>query len=128
MSTETENSIRTADSNAQSRGLYLFRFLGILLSDNIVPDKRIEILKTEFGIQPDSDIVKGVRTMCNLSEGIEERGIKKGIEQIIMTMHRKGYSVDQIADITEKSIDEITAVIKSNTTEGSDEASEMNLF
>lgn len=67
--------------------------------------------------------------MCNLSEGIEEKGIEKGIEKTIIAMHKKGYSVVQIADITEKSIDEINSIIKdNNATDSPDKSTEMNLF
>lgn len=82
----------------------------------------------EFGVKT-SSIEKGVNTMCNLSEGIEEKGIEKGIEKTIIAMHKKGYSVVQIADITEKSIDEINSIIKDNSaTDSPDKSTEMNLF
>ena len=68
-----------------------------------------------------------MRTMCNLSEGIEEKGIAKGMEQglaqgrkegreqgqeaaekkIILNMSRKGFTSEQIAAATEKTISDI---------------------
>lgn len=113
---------------SQDEGLYLHRFLGTLLSDSLVPVEKLSILETEFGVKT-SSIEKGVNTMCNLSEGIEEKGIEKGIEKTIIAMHKKGYSVVQIADITEKSIDEINSIIKdNNVTDSPDKSTEMNLF
>ena len=69
--------------------------------------------------------------MCNLSEGVEEMGYAKGeaagiaigeargkaVERseeragIIMKMHKKGYSLEQIMDVTEMSEAEIKAII-----------------
>ena len=46
--------------------------------------------------------------MCNLSTGIEE----KATEKIILNMYKKGYTLEQIADVTEKSISEIEEIIK----------------
>ena len=46
--------------------------------------------------------------MCNLSTGIEERTTEK----IILNMYRKGYTLDQIADVVETSVEVVEAVIK----------------
>lgn len=45
--------------------------------------------------------------MCNLSQGIEEAETK-----IIISMCRNGFTVEQIAQITEKGIDEIKNIIE----------------
>ena len=73
--------------------------------------------------------------MCNLSEGVEEMGYAKGEAAgiaigeargkavgrsegrseeragIILKMHKKGYSLEQIMDVTEMSEAEIKAII-----------------
>ena len=46
--------------------------------------------------------------MCNLSTGIEE----KTTEKFILNMYKKGYTLDQIADIAETSVAAVEAVIK----------------
>lgn len=46
--------------------------------------------------------------MCNLSQGIKEDTAAK----FILSMYRKGYSLEQIADVAEKSIAEVEAIIK----------------
>ena len=38
--------------------------------------------------------------MCNLSTGIEE----KATEKFILNMYKKGYTLDQIADVAETSL------------------------
>ena len=49
-----------------------------------------------------------VRIMCNLSTGIEE----KATEKFILNMYKKGYTLDQIADVEETSVAAVEAVIK----------------
>lgn len=53
--------------------------------------------------------------MCNLSEGVEEMGYAKGEaagkSEIILKMHKKGYSLEQIMDVTDMSEAEIKAII-----------------
>lgn len=46
--------------------------------------------------------------MCNLSQGIrdDER------EKIIMNMHKKGYSLEQIAEIVEKTVGQVEDIIQ----------------
>lgn len=53
-----------------------------------------------------------VRIMCNLSTGIEERATEKTSEKFILNMYKKGYTLEQIADVTEKSISEIEKIVK----------------
>ncbi len=46
--------------------------------------------------------------MCNLSQGIRE----DAQAEIIMNMYKKGFTLGQIADVAEKSVEEIKAIIK----------------
>ncbi len=46
--------------------------------------------------------------MCNLSQGIRE----DANAEFIMSMYRKGYTLEQIADVAEKNIEEIKVIIK----------------
>ena len=62
--------------------------------------------------------------MCNLSDGIEERGIEKGIKKgmergiaegeatIILKFYNKGFTEEQIAEVTDKSLEEIKKIIE----------------
>ena len=45
--------------------------------------------------------------MCNLSTGIEE----KATEKFILNMYKKGYSLEQISDIMNKSTTEIEEIV-----------------
>ncbi len=60
----------------------------------------------------DDKLRKDVSAMCNLSQGIREKGGAEREEKIILNMHRKGYTLEQIAECVEKTIEEVEAVIK----------------
>lgn len=49
--------------------------------------------------------------MCNLSQGVREEGIAIGEAGLIMTMHKNGLSAEQIASATDKTIEEIEALL-----------------
>ena len=55
---------------------------------------------------------KDVECMCNLGQGIFEKGEIKGEAKMILRMYQKGYTIEQIMDISEKSLEEIKAVIE----------------
>ena len=55
-----------------------------------------------------NNIRKDVSVMCNLSQGI----VDDTKAEIIINMYKKGYTLEQIADVTEKSISEIEEIIK----------------
>ena len=61
-----------------------------------------------------------LRTMCNLSEGIYERGMAQGItqgitqekENVIKNLLRKGMDIEFIKDVTNWTEEQIMKVIK----------------
>ena len=61
-----------------------------------------------------------VRVMCNLGEGIREkaeaRGKAIGEAKVILGMYRKGYSLEQIADVAEKSVEEVRGIVEKRDT------------
>lgn len=86
----------------------LHRLLGTLLSKKLTSDEKLNIIETEYDIPIEDSLRKDVSVMCNLSQGIRDAEDVK----IIMNMHRDGYSLEQIARIVEKTIDEVEAVIE----------------
>ena len=54
--------------------------------------------------------------MCNLSDVVEEKGIKKGIqqgiEQIILNMQKNGFDLKSISMATGKSEEEIREILE----------------
>ena len=57
-----------------------------------------------------------LRTMCNLSEGIYERGMAHGAEaktiEVIMNLWNKGMDVEFIKDVTKWTEEKIMKVVK----------------
>ncbi len=56
----------------------LHRLLGTLLSQYLTEKERLDIIGMEYNIPLKKNLRKDVNVMCNLSEGIEERGITIG--------------------------------------------------
>ena len=98
----------------------LHRLLGTLLSQTMTAEQKLKLMKQEYDIPVDRHSIREeVKIMCNLSEGVEEMGyvkgeaagIAKGKIDIILKMHKKGYNLEQIMDVTEMSEAEIKAII-----------------
>ena len=70
--------------------------------------EKLDIIKHEYNIPISSEFKEDVSVMCNLSQEI----VDDTKAEIIMNMYRKGYTLEQIADVTEKSISEIEEIIK----------------
>ena len=96
----------------------LHRLLGALLSQNLTVKEKLDIIGNEYAIPIEKDFREDVSVMCNLSQKIKETGIEIGKEagieigkrEMILSMHRKGYTTAQIADvagITEKQVEDI---------------------
>lgn len=59
----------------------LLKFLGILFKEELSADEKKDILEREFDIPMTETFESEVREMCNLSEGVLEKGIQRGIGQ-----------------------------------------------
>ena len=112
----------------------LHLLISALLSDDLQMKEKLAIIGDEYNIPIKSDFREDVNIMCNLAEGIEERAIartreedrkeakkatKKAVEKatkstsekFIMSMYRKGYTLEQIADVADISKDDVKSVI-----------------
>ena len=106
----------------------LHRLLGTLLSQTMTAEQKLKLMKQEYDIPVDRNGIRDeVKVMCNLSEGVEEMGYvrgeaagivkgeiigeARGKSEIILKMHKKGYSLEQIMDVTDMSKAEIKAII-----------------
>lgn len=56
----------------------LHRLLGTLLSEELTVEERLDIIENEYDIPIEENIRKDVSVMCNLSQGIEDKGIAIG--------------------------------------------------
>ena len=61
----------------------LHRLLGALLSEKLKIEEKLDILGNEYHIPMEESMEEDVRIMCNLSEGIEERALEKGIITVL---------------------------------------------
>ena len=87
-------------------------------------EEKSEILKKKFDIEVTSEMEEELRTMCNLSEGIYERGMSQGMSQgmargaetktieIIKNLWKKGMDIDFIKDVTSWTEEQIMKVVK----------------
>ena len=105
-------------------------------SQTMTAEQKLKLMKQEYDIPVERRGIRdGVKIMCNLSEGVEEMGYAKGEaagmiagkaagraegekigeargkSEVILKMHKKGYSLEQIMDVTDMSEDEIKAII-----------------
>ena len=105
----------------------LHRLLGALLSQELSVDEKLSIIGNEYDIPIEENMRKDVSAMCNLGEGIEEKGIAKGREAgreegriegeagLILKMHKNGLSAEQIASATDKPLEEVAKIIAGKT-------------
>ena len=92
-------------------------------------------MKTEYDISEEEDFRKDVNEMCNLGEGIMEEGIAIGMEkgreegiaigetkgisigkeraqsELLRSMHKNGFTAEQIAAAIDKDLEEVRAVL-----------------
>ena len=94
----------------------MHRLIGALLSSELKEQEKLDIIEHEYNIPISQEFREDVRIMCNLSTGIEERATEKATEKtsekFILNMYKKGYTLDQIADVAETDVDEVEAIIK----------------
>lgn len=70
--------------------------LNRLLSDKLTAEQKREMLEKEFHIKMTQRLYQEVSLMCNLSKGIEDKGIQKGIQQGIQQGIQKGKAAGKI--------------------------------
>ena len=83
----------------------MHRLIGALLSSELNEQEKLDIIEHEYNIPISQEFREDVRIMCNLSTGIEERATERATEKtsekFILNMYKKGYTLDQIADVAE---------------------------
>ena len=93
----------------------LHRLLGTLLSETLREEEKVDILKNEYHIPMEKSIREDVKIMCNLSEGIEERGIIKGrtelLKQLVQKKLAKGQSMEVIAEDLVEDVEVIRTIV-----------------
>ena len=94
----------------------LLRLLDVLLTSEKDADEKKEILEREFQIPMTEKLEMEVEHMCNLSDGVEQKGIEKGIEigieRIIKKKLEKKKSIEVIAEELELEVLEVQSYIE----------------
>lgn len=98
----------------------VLKLLDVLLSPEKEPEEKKKILREDFHIRMTKKLEREVSELCNLSQGVfekgeargEARGEAKGEAKIIKNMYEKGFSLEQIALAADKSIKEVKAIIE----------------
>ena len=110
----------------------LHRLLCAMFSNELSQQQKMKIMEQEYHIPMEENFKEEVSIMCNLSQGIKEAGIAEGreagivegreagiaegkqreIEKVILNMHKKGYSLEQIMDATELEAAELETIIE----------------
>ena len=118
------------DLPGQEENYELHRFLGTIFSQKLAVEEKLNILQ-EYDVPGGEDFRKDVNEMCNLGEGIMEEGIAIGMEKgreegiaigetkgisigesrTIRSMHKNGFTAEQIAAATDKALDEVKTIL-----------------
>jgi len=64
---------------AEGENTDILRLLSVLLSSELKDSEKKQILREEYAIPITETIERSLKEMCNLSQGVEEKGIAKGL-------------------------------------------------
>lgn len=79
--------------------------MNTLLSDEMSPKQKMDIIHSEYGIPMNADFEEEVSDMCNLSLGVREKAMQEKARSIIINMYEKNKSKEEIADLTNSTIE-----------------------
>lgn len=79
----------------------LLRLLDVLLSSDTTAEKKKEVLENDFGISMTKKMESEVEYMCNLSDGVEQRGVEKGKITVVRNMLKENEPIEKICRIAE---------------------------
>ena len=107
------------DVSGKGEKYELHRLLGAVLSERMKTDEKLEILEKEYHIPMERSLEEEMKSMCNLSDGIEERALEAGriegkkelLRQKIEKKLAKGKSIEVIADELEEEVSSIQQLI-----------------
>ncbi|MCR5661800.1 MAG: hypothetical protein K6G50_06695 [bacterium] len=97
----------------------ILKLLGVLFSEGTTPAEKKQILQDDFNIPMTQTLEKKVTNMGSLADGIEARGIEKGmelgksegIESVVLAMLKAGkYAIEEIASLSGLSVDQVKAL------------------
>ena len=105
-----------AEGNPSQNLIDMLKYIEKSMADHIInPDiRRVDELVRE--IKENEEVGVAYMKSWEREEYIRRAGIAEGLEQreiqCILSMHEKGYALDAIADVLEKTVEEIRSVIE----------------
>ena len=103
------------------------RLLNLVLVDNSLnQQEKKNKLAEEFSIRITPGLERGVTEMCNLSEGVERRGIEKGMAlglaegraegraEVAIELLKEKLSIEMIARATKLTVEQVKEIGKKN--------------
>lgn len=82
----SEKQIMICLGKGEESDVDILKLLNMLFSTETDSKDKCQILEEDFKIKITQTLESEVSLMCNLSKGIEEKGIQKGIQKGIMAM------------------------------------------
>lgn len=95
----------------ETDGRELCRMLNTLLAVNLDNGERFKMLSDDFGIAVDSGLREEVEVLCNLGQGLLERGARKTKVEDILNFYKVGVSPVVIAQAMSKTEEEIKKIL-----------------
>lgn len=104
--------IRLPKNEDASAGNELHKLLTTLLSSNMKPKKKEEILENTYCIPMNYKLKEATAKLCNLSDWVEERGAELKLVQLVVKKLKKSDTVAQIADALEETEEKIGRIVE----------------
>jgi hypothetical protein len=81
------------------------------LSETLAQEQKLNIIEKEYDIPLENEVRKELDSMCNLSQGIEERATERAEERIILSMYDNGIDIEKIAVVSNRTVNEVREII-----------------
>ncbi len=110
---------RTLHAAKEEKQYELHRLLAALFSLDVTEEERNHIVMEEYHISEADNVEEELNIMCNLSQGVKERGIEEGREtahaEIVINMYKSGLTAEQIAELAALSFCKVQRIIEEYT-------------
>ena len=83
------------------------RLLSKMFSANLSYEDKLDALQNEFKISVSREMDEEVQSMCNLSEGVLNKGEMKKAKTIAYRLREKGMPCEEIAEVSEVDLDTV---------------------
>ena len=90
----------------------LLNLLRLIFKQDLSAAEKKKLLKQDYDLTLTEEMGEELDTMCNLSEGIFERGQEEEKKQTILRLFRKGKKLSDIMDATDLSMEQIKSFLR----------------